>query len=86
MATELGNLKLKVKVLSEELSLRDQKITYLDKLLIERDNSQHAAWRKAKRVEKEKQDVIQQFDAYKHEKEDAIASYEARIKRIKDTL
>lgn len=84
--TEVNNLKLKVKVLTEELSIRDQKINYLDKLLIERDNSQHAAWRKAKKLEKEKQEVIQQFEAYKHEKDDAIASYEARIKRIKDTL
>jgi hypothetical protein len=75
-----------VKVLTEELSIRDQKINYLDKLLIERDNSQHAAWRKAKRLEKEKQDFIQQFETYKHEKDDAIATYEARIKRIKDTL
>lgn len=57
---------MRVKVLTEELSVRDQKINYLDKLLIERDNSQHAAWRKAKKLDMEKQDVIQQFEAYKH--------------------
>jgi hypothetical protein len=45
-------------LLKEELSLRDKKISYLDKLLIERDNTQHAAWRKLKKSEKEKQDIL----------------------------
>ena len=43
-------MKREARVLKDELELRNKKIAYLDKLLIERDNSQHAAWRKAKKL------------------------------------
>jgi hypothetical protein len=39
-----------------------------------------------KKIEKEKQEIANQFSEYRNEKEESVTNYEARIKRIKDTL
>ena len=42
-----------------------KKISFLDRLLIEKDNGDHASRKSLKKVEKEKQDISDIFSNYK---------------------
>ena len=62
------------------------KMEHMDKLLIERDNNQHNANRKYKKVVVEKENIAKEAEFLREEKELIVGKYEKRLKQIKDTL
>ena len=56
-------------------------VAYLDKLLIERDNAQHAAVRKQKKAEKERHELMLEFEQYRKDREERIKGLEKKLEQ-----
>lgn len=73
------NLKLELRASEEEVRQKKRKIEFLEKLIIEKDNSQYHAVKRAKKLEKQK--ISQDFEikTLKDELGEISKNFEAKL-------
>lgn len=64
LSSEVDMLKIENKALLSTVATRDRKVAFLEKLVLEKDNGEHAARKRMKRVEKEKQELSDTYSSY----------------------
>ena len=59
-------LRIETITLTNASHVKQKKIEFLEKLFLEKDNGEHAARKRMKKVEKEKQELSESYAAYKN--------------------